>query len=93
MERITIAEIAAHNQRAGGHYFDRGTLKFFGQRRSDFRVRSIDGRVIVYSRVHRGWNIAPEHGVASLAEYNPETGEVSTPTDAKDLKRVIKHRA
>ena len=85
----TIAQIAAHNQRAGNHYFDRDTLKFFGQRRGDFRVRKIDGRVIVYCRVHRGWNTAPEHGIATLAEYNPETGEVSTPEDADDLRRVI----
>ena len=43
----TIAHIADHNQRSGGHYFDRSTLKFFGQRRSDFRVKTLDdGRII-----------------------------------------------
>lgn len=34
-KRPTIADIANNNN---GHYFDRPTLKFFGQRRSDFRV-------------------------------------------------------
>ena len=81
----TIAEIAEHNARSGGHYFDRDTLRFFGQTRRDFRARMVGGRVIVYARTHRGWDLAPDYGVSSLAEYNPETGEVSTPADAGEI--------
>lgn len=81
----TIAHIAAHNQRSGGHYFDRSTLKFFGQRRSDFRVKTLDdGRIIVYARAHRGWDIK-DHKPVSLAVYDPETGNVRSPSDKEDI--------
>jgi hypothetical protein len=41
----TIAEIARHNEQAGGHYFDPGTLRFFGQTLGDFKAKRIGGRV------------------------------------------------
>ena len=83
----TIAHIADHNQRSGRHYFDRSTLKFFGQRRSDFRVKTLDdGRIIVYAHAHRGWDIKATQPV-SLAVYDPETGDVYSPSDKEDIRR------
>lgn len=80
MKTPTIAEIAAKNQEAGGHYFDRGTLRFFGQTRKDFRARTLkDGRIVVYSRQHRGWDIGG--GIVSLAVFDKVTGDTNTPED------------
>ena len=88
MRAPSIAEIAAHNERAGGYYFSRETLRFFGQTRKDFRSRYLpDGRIIVYSRAHRGWNIGG--GVVSLAVYDPETGLTHSPADADEIKAVL----
>jgi hypothetical protein len=81
----TIAHIADHNQRSGGHYFDRSTLKFFGQRRSDFRVKTLDdGRIVVYAHAHRGWDIKDDKP-ASLAVYDPATGGVYSPSDKENI--------
>lgn len=86
-KKPTIAEIAAHNERIGGHYFDRATLRFFGQMRRDFRVKRLDdGRIIVYAYAHRKWDISFRGRPSSLAEYNPSSGEVDTPEDAEALK-------
>lgn len=87
----SIAEIAEHNSRTGGHYFDKDTLRFFGQRRGDFRARTLkDGRIIVYAYTHRRWdNIGFGGKPSSLAEYNPTTGEIRTPTDDEAIKESL----
>lgn len=89
--RPTIAEIARHNEQAGGHYFDRGTLRFFGQRRGDFRVRVLKGadgsrRIIVLAFTHAGWDCGFEGRPSSLAEFDEKTGNTRTPADADELK-------
>ena len=86
----TIAEIARHNEQAGGHYFDRGTLRFFGQTRGDFKAKRIGGRVIVFAYAHKGWDIGFSGRPSSLAEYNETTGETRTPADAQELKELLK---
>lgn len=86
----TIAEIAAKNAEAGLHYFNRETLRFFGQTLGDFRARRIAGRVIVYAFTHKGWNIGFAGRPSSLAEFNEATGETSTPVDAEQLKELLK---
>jgi hypothetical protein len=88
MKTPTIAEIAAHNARTGGHYFDRDTLRFFRQTRRDFRARTLaDGRVVVYAYAHRCWDGLDFGGKpSSLAVYDPETGDVSTPADKEELR-------
>ena len=82
----TIAEIARHNEQAGGHYFDRGTLRFFGQTRGDFKAKRIGGRVIVFAYAHKGWNIGFSGRPSSLAEFDEKTGNTRTPADADELK-------
>jgi hypothetical protein len=73
--RWTVAEIARANEATGGTYFDRQTLKFFGQRRGDFSVyHSKTGRVFVFADASRGWNST---GLSSFAEFHPGTGRTS----------------
>lgn len=83
MRAPSISEIKARLEAAGSHYFDRGTLRFFGQRVRDFRARYLrDGRLVIYARTHRGWDIAPEHGVSSLAVVDMETGDTGSVSGA-----------
>lgn len=70
--RPTIAYIAECNAAAGGHYFSRDTLRFFGQRRSDFKVHVRAERVFVQASSYQGGNYMGE----SFAEFNPKTGDV-----------------
>ena len=44
----TLGEIKAANKRAGKHFFDRDTLKFFGDSMSNFGVRREGNSMIVY---------------------------------------------
>jgi hypothetical protein len=87
----TIAAIAAHNEKAGGHYFDKGTLRFFGQRRADFHARTLkDGRIVVYAFTHRRWdNVSFGGKPSSLAVYDPKTGDMSTPADKDAIGQAI----
>ena len=71
--RPTIAHIAERNAAAGGYYFSRDTLRFFGQRRSDFKVHVVKGRVFVQASSYQGGNYTGE----SFAEFNPKTGCMS----------------
>lgn len=88
----TIAQIAAHNESAGGHYFDRATMRFFGQRRSDFRVRTLkDGRIVVFAYSNRGWLFSTGKPT-SLAVYDPKTGDVETPSDSEILKETLRKK-
>jgi hypothetical protein len=77
MKRYTLAEIAAANEAAGKFYFSRDTLKFFKQKRGDFKVRHIAGRVFVFAPSRWDGHLMGY----SLAEFNPETGELSQPKD------------
>jgi len=75
--RFTVAEIARRNHAAGMHYFDADTLRFFSQRRSDFRAVTINGRVFVFGR-GRPWLKSDGLARWSLAEFYPETGRTHT---------------
>ena len=74
MKRYTIAEIAAANNRAGGHYFDRDTLKFFGQTRRMFRAIHKAARVFVYAAHYGQGKFSVGY---SFAEFHPATGRLS----------------
>lgn len=47
--RQKIQEIKSRNENAGGHFFDRKTLKFFRQKVRDFSVAEVDGQTYVYA--------------------------------------------
>jgi hypothetical protein len=75
---MTISEIAAHNKRVGGHFFDADTLKFFGQKLSEFKSATLsDGRIVVYCKTHRGWDLdVGESGISTVGIYNKDTGRI-----------------
>ena len=77
MKRYTIAEIAAANEAKGGFYFSKDTLKFFKQKRSDFKVKHIAGRIFVMAPSRWDGHLMGY----SVAEFNPETGDLSQPKD------------
>jgi hypothetical protein len=68
MKRYTLAEIRAANQAAGGHMFDRQTLKFFGETMRNYRVNHDGERVIV---IRRGGKAGD-----GRFEFDPQTGDV-----------------
>jgi hypothetical protein len=80
MKRYTLAEIAAANEAAGNFYFSRDTLRFFNQRKGDFRVRHVAGRIFVYAPSVREGRLMRY----SLAEFHPETGRLDQPKDRPD---------
>lgn len=72
--KMTIYDIK-YNVQDKTHYFDRGTLKFFGQTLKDFHVRtSPTGRIFIYAPSR--WN-GKLMGY-SFAEYLP-AGTLETP--------------
>jgi hypothetical protein len=77
MKRYTLAEIAAANEAAGYFYFSRSTLKFFNQRKGDFKVRHVAGRVFVFAPSRWDGHLMGY----SFAEFNPATGDISKPKE------------
>jgi hypothetical protein len=72
MKRYTIAQIADHVTHSGGHYFDRDSMRFFGQRRKDFTVYHYADRIFTIAPSGDSW-----HGLFwSIAEYDPTTGSM-----------------
>jgi len=73
MKRLTIYDIKRLTAETSPKYFDRGTLKFFGQRMSDFKVSKCDdGRYFISAPVRM-------HGKqVSTSErfFNPVTNEL-----------------
>lgn len=67
--RYTISMIAELEAQAGGFYFSRGALRFFGQTRRSFKVIHADGRVFVEALRH---DRALSTGI-SFSEFNPIT--------------------
>lgn len=61
------------------HFFDRSTMRFFGQTMSDFRVKHIGSRVFFYAPT--------KHGTMSVREFIPTTGALQ-PVNGTDLKAV-----
>ena len=90
MKKPTMSSIVAANKAAGGHYFDKDTLKFFGQKLSDFKVKMVGERVLLVAYTHREWNLKFEGKPASLAEFNPATGEIKCPDDELELRERFK---
>lgn len=85
--KLTIADIAYHNESVGGHYFDRKTLKCFGQTRKGFSRKLLaDGRI--YLEASR-WDGKRYMGL-SQAIYDPATGRIcSLPYDETEKQAII----
>lgn len=53
MEKLTIYDIKYQTQETEPYFFDRKTLKFFGQTMKDFSVRkSPTGRIFIYAPMY-----------------------------------------
>ena len=82
--RWTINAIKAAYEDAkpdgGGHYFDRATLRFFGQRVSSFKVIHSGERVFI---------VAPsKHGGYSIREFIPTTAALKPVDDITGMALV-----
>ena len=80
-KRYTLAQIADAVTAAGSHYFERDTLRFFGQCRSSFKVRHVAGRVFVLAPSYWFFN-----GVKRLIGYS--FAEFTPAIDGKKVKRA-----
>jgi hypothetical protein len=54
MLRLNIREIAAKNAAAGGHFFDKGTLRFFNDSVGNWDAFRIGERVFIRNARHKG---------------------------------------
>lgn len=63
---MTIADIKYAMQKRGSHFFDRATLKFFGDTMKNFGVYTEDGQTLVYRK-----NPA-KHGLTGTWRFDPE---------------------
>lgn len=81
----TIYEIKRANQKAGGHFFDRKTMRMFGDTLKSFRVYLDQDRILVERKPCRGsrqtrWQFHPSTGVMEPEEnpamlFGKESGE------------------
>lgn len=84
----TLAEIRYVNEHQGnGLFFSRKTMKFFGDKMSNFGVRHVGGRIIIYRK--RSTDKLPG-GKEYL--FDPKTGRITT-LSANRGKRRKSHRA
>lgn len=70
--KTTIADVRAHNERAGFYFFSRNTMKFFGTR----IVSSLYKNNTFITSDWTDWDRNKRR--YSVRVYNPETGDVRT---------------
>ena len=51
MKRYTISEIKRASAETSPHFFDRDTLRHFGQSMGSFKVRHVGGRVFIMAPI------------------------------------------
>lgn len=75
---MNIAEVVTTYKRLNpnGHFFDRGTLSFFGQTLADFKVIETEDPSIIRLE-HRTW-FDSQHPFDHVTEFNTITGEMNT---------------
>jgi len=70
---MTISEIKYATMETAPHYFDRSTLKFFGQTMRSFSVKKQeDGRYKIYAPIRKDGKIIGE----SVRFFNPITKQL-----------------
>lgn len=77
-KRLTIYNIKTLTSETNPHYFDRATLRFFGQTMRMFRVqRQDDGRYRIAAPSYwKDDNGRPKYMGESIRYYNPVTNEL-----------------
>lgn len=80
VKKWTLAEVKKANLAAGHFFFDRETLKAFGETMKNWAVSNVNGRVFV-ERIKAGRSDASFSGgaVGVKYEFYPETGRLSGP--------------
>lgn len=76
MRKLTIADVRAHNERAGYYFFSRDTMRFFGTRVESVLYKNntfITSDFTGFERNKRRYTVRV---------YNPETGNVTTAKDS-----------
>ena len=68
MKRYTVADIKFWTQEKGSHFFDKETMKFFGEKMSNYTVSNKGGRVFL---IRKGGNAGP-----AMWEFFPDTKEL-----------------
>ncbi len=82
---MTIHDIKRANEAAGRYYFSRDTLKHFGQRVKDFKIRKAGGRVFVQAAMSHNGRYMGE----TFAEFDPQTGKMSHPAGVDRTKQAV----
>ena len=73
----TLTEVKILNKQKGGHFFDRQTLKFFGETMKSFKVRNDGGKTfVIRKRDGKVWIFNPTDGDIKL--YGEENREGKT---------------
>lgn len=74
---MNITEVVAKYKELNpnGHFFDKGTLQYFGQTLADFKVIETEDPSIIRLE-HRTW--FNEHPFDHVTEFNTITGEMNT---------------
>lgn len=74
---MNIAEVVTTYKKLNpnGHFFDKGTLQYFGQTLADFKVIETEDPSIIRLE-HRTW--FNEHPFDHVTEFNTITGEMNT---------------
>ena len=72
-----ISEIKDCNRRAGQHFFDDDTLRFFASRISSTVHQGKDGVFFVTSEQFRSWSHTGKR-LYTVRSFNPKTGKVDT---------------
>ena len=70
LDRIKTASDVKHYLSEESHFFDRGTMRFFGDTMASFAVRRIDGRVIMYRKPSARVNVFGKVQVAGRTFFN-----------------------
>ena len=77
-KRWTIAEIVKANKAAGFYYFDRSTMKYYGQTLKMFKVKQIGDDIFIYAKA-KIYGSTQNH--AMFARFFPKSGQVRNITD------------
>lgn len=84
-KRWTLAEIKAANERAGGYFFSRQTMRFFGDTMRSFSVRHEGGKVyLIRVRPMRDRDGRNMGGVGTRYLFTPENGDIGSVVESND---------
>jgi len=65
--KLTLSQIKEINQENGNHFFDRNTLKGFGETMKSFKVQYIDGiNYVIRKRDNKTWKFNPANGTLNI---------------------------